>query len=130
MRLGLGPLIHTAFCKNLPVVCPTCVYAEELAMTENRRSDKRVSVNLPARWDGLSGEHEARIEDIGMGGCFVNTVSRVTVGEVIGLEIKMPSGEWLPLRGEVTSYQEAVGFGMVFTFLTENEELTLRKITG
>jgi hypothetical protein len=97
-------------------------------MIQNRRTDKRVSVNLAARWDGLSGQHEARIEDIGLGGCFVNTMSRVDIGEVIGLEIRLPSGDWLQLRGEVTSYQEAVGFGLQFSFLTEDEESALKRL--
>ena len=97
-------------------------------MTEERRSDERTAINLPAHWDGLSGEHQARIEDIGMGGCFVNTMSHVDVGELISLEIKMPSGEWLQLRGEVISYQHAVGFGLQFTFLTDYEERALKQL--
>ena len=97
-------------------------------MTENRRSDERISVNLPARWDGLSGVHEGRLEDLGLGGCFVNTVGRVEVGEVVGVEIKLPAGEWLQLRGEVASYQEGIGFGVLFTFLTDDEEQTLREL--
>jgi hypothetical protein len=97
-------------------------------MTENRRSDERVSVNLSARWDGLSGVHEARLEDLGFGGCFVNTAGRVDIGEVVGVEIKLPSGEWLPLRGEVASYQEGIGFGVLFTFLTDDEEQALREL--
>src|SRR3979409_348965 len=96
-------------------------------MTENRRTDERVSVNLPARWDGLSGVHEARLEDLGFGGCYVNTAGRVDVGEVVGVEIKLPSGEWLQLRGEVASYQPGIGFGLVFSFLTEDEEQSLRE---
>ena len=97
-------------------------------MTQERRTDKRIGVNLTARWDGLSGQHEARVEDIGLGGCFVNAVTRVEIGEVVTLEIRMPTGEWLPLRGEVTSYQEAVGFGLQFTFLTEDEEFALKEL--
>ena len=95
-------------------------------MTENRRSDERVAINLPVRWDGSSGAHEGRIDDLSLGGCFVNTAGRVDVGEVVVLEIKLPSGEWLQLRGEVTSYQTGIGFGIVFTFLTEEEEEALR----
>jgi hypothetical protein len=97
-------------------------------MTDNRRTDERVTINLPARWDGLTGSHEARIEDISLGGCFVNTSGRVDMGEVIVLEIKLPAGEWLQLRGEVTSYQEGVGFGLLFSFLTDDEEFTLRQL--
>jgi len=97
-------------------------------MTEDRRSDKRVSLNLPARWDGLSGTSEARIEDIGLGGCFVNSRGHVDVGDLVGLEIKLPSGEQLQLRGEVTSFQPGIGFGVVFPFLTDDEEQALREL--
>jgi hypothetical protein len=97
-------------------------------MTENRRSDERVSINLPARWDGLSGRHEARIEDLSLGGCFVNTKGRVDVGEIVGIEMKLPSGEWLQLRGEVATYMVGTGFGVLFTFLTDDEEQALREL--
>jgi hypothetical protein len=99
-------------------------------MTENRRSDERISINLPAKWDGLTGNHEARVEDLSLGGCFINTAGRVDTGEVIGVEIKLPSGEWLPLRGEVASYQPGIGFGLLFTFLTSDEEDALRELLG
>jgi hypothetical protein len=95
-------------------------------MNKNRRSDERVSTNLQARWDGLSGRNEARIEDLSLGGCFVNTKGRVDVGEVVGIEMQLPSGEWLLLRGEVASCLHGTGFGVLFTFLTEEEEQTLR----
>jgi PilZ domain-containing protein len=97
-------------------------------MTQNRRSDERVSINLPVRWDGLAGDNEGRIEDLSLGGCFVNTAGRVDVGEIVVLEIKLPSGEWLQLRGEVTSYQTGIGFGILFTFLTDEEEQALREV--
>ena len=97
-------------------------------MPEERRTDQRVPLNLPARYDGLSGRREARVEDISMGGCFVNTQSLVEPGEVITVEIRLPSGEWAQLRGEVTSRQPGIGFGMVFTFLTEDETRTLQQI--
>jgi PilZ domain len=99
-------------------------------MTNNRRSDERVSTNLPAKWSGVTGDHEGRIEDLSLGGCFVNTTARADVGEVVSLEIKLPSGEWLDLRGEVTSYQIGIGFGLLFSFLTDEEEQTVRELIG
>ena len=97
-------------------------------MTDNRRTDERVSINLSVRWEGLSGGHEARLEDVSLGGCFVNTAGRVDLGEIVVFEIKLPSGEWLTLRGEVVSYQEGIGFGVVFSFLTDDEEQALREL--
>lgn len=98
-------------------------------MNQERRSDERVSINLPARWDGQSGRHEARLEDLSLGGCFVNTTGRVDPGEVVTVEIKLPTGEWLGLRGEVVSYQQGIGFGVLFPFLTDEEEQVLRELT-
>jgi len=97
-------------------------------MTDNRRTDERLSINLSARWNGLSGRHQARIDDVGLGGCFVNTTGRVDVEEIVVVEIKLPSGEWLQLRGVVVSYQERIGFGVEFPFLTQEEEQVLRQL--
>lgn len=99
-------------------------------MTQDRRSDERVSTNLSAKWDGLAGRHEARIEDLSLGGCFVNTAGRVDVGEVVSLAIKLPSGEALSLRGEVVSYQQGIGFGVLFSFLTDEEEQAIRELVA
>jgi len=97
-------------------------------LTQNRRTDERLNINLSARWDGGSGTQEARIEDVSLGGCFVNTTGRVDVGDLTVVEIRLPSGEWLQLRGEVVSYQDGIGFGVVFPFLTEDEEQALREL--
>lgn len=97
-------------------------------MTEDRRSDERVSTNLQAKFEGFAGGHEARIEDVSLRGCFVNTARRVDTGEVIVLEIKLPNGEWLELRGEVAAFHEGIGFGLLFTFLTDEEEHALRQL--
>ena len=99
-------------------------------MNNNRREEERVQTNFSARWDGLTGTHEGRVEDLSLGGCFINTNGRVDIDEIIGVEMKLPSGEWLQLRGEVTSYQEGIGFGLLFTFLTDEEEYSLRQIIG
>jgi len=97
-------------------------------MNEDKRSDERISTNLPARWGGVTGDHEGRIEDLSLWGCFLNTIGRADVGEVIGVEIKLPTGEWLALGGEITSYQQGIGMGIKFTFLTEEEEEALREL--
>ena len=99
-------------------------------MTDNRRTDERISTNLTAKWGGLDGDHEGRIEDLSLGGCFVNTPGRADQGEIVGVEMKLPSGEWLALRGEVCSYQPGIGFGLLFSFLTDDEEQVLRELIG
>lgn len=93
-----------------------------------RRSDERVSLNLTARWDGQSGGHEARIEDLSLGGCFVNTTSRVDIGEDVVVEIQLLAGDWLQLSGQVVTYQHGIGFGVVFSLLTEIDEEAIREL--
>jgi hypothetical protein len=96
-------------------------------MTEERRKSARVRLNLTARYDGLSGTYEARLEDISLGGCFVNTPGQVNVGEMITVDIKM-SSEWLHLRGEVTVYHPGIGFGVAFRLLTDDQERKLKEL--
>lgn len=97
-------------------------------MMQNRRQHERTAINLRARWEGISGQQECRVGDLAIGGCFVDSMSRVEIGEIVSLEIELPSGQWIPLRGEVTTCQPAVGFGLQFTFLTEDEESALKEI--
>ena len=97
-------------------------------MNKERRINRRIPLNRPARYDGLSGAHEARLEDISMGGCFVNARGQVEPGEAITIEIKMLSGEWLKLQGEVTSCQPGIGFGVVFSLIREEEVISLEQL--
>lgn len=98
-------------------------------MTDNeRREDERVSLSLESNWEGLSGRYKARVGDISMGGCFLDTPGEVSVGEVVSFEIKLPSGDWLQLRGEVAFYQPTIGFSVCFTFLTDEEQYQLAQL--
>ena len=76
----------------------------------------------------MSRRHEARVDDISMGGCFVNTYGKVELGEKVDLEMQLPSGDWLPLTGHVASYQPGVGFGMSFDSLSEAETEILSEL--
>ena len=90
-----------------------------------RRNNQRKRILLEAKWESMSHTHEARVDDVSLGGCFVNTFGRVELNEEVNLQILLPSGEWLPLRGSVASYQPGVGFGMSFTSLSEDETAAL-----
>ena len=97
-------------------------------MPDERRHSNRKRLLLEAKWESMSRAHEARIDDISVGGCFVNTLGRVELNEVVNLEIQLPSGEWLPLRGCVVSYQPGVGFGLSFTSLDEEQIAVLKEL--
>ncbi len=97
-------------------------------MSNERRTSERKRILLEAKWKSMSRRHEARVDDVSLGGCFVNTYGKVELHEDVNIEIELPSGEWLPLRGQVASYQPGVGIGMSFTSLTENETAALKEL--
>ena len=99
-----------------------------ISMPDERRSNKRKRILLEAKWKSVSRRHEARVDDVSLGGCFVNTYAQAEIGEPVDLEILLPSGEWLQLRGQVASYQPGVGFGMSFTSLSAQENAKLDEL--
>jgi len=99
-----------------------------LVMSGERRSNERKHILLEARWESLSRRHQVRVDDVSLGGCFVNTYAKVELGEQVDMEIQLPSGKWLPLRGHVASYQPGVGFGISFSSLTTKETNELKEL--
>ena len=97
-------------------------------MGQERRNSQRKRILLEAKWESMSRTHEARVDDVSLGGCFVNTFGHVEHDEEINLQIQLPSGEWLSLRGQVASYQHGVGFGIAFTSLTAKETAGLKEL--
>src|SRR5215217_1495916 len=97
-------------------------------MGEERRSSQRKRLLLEAKWESMSRTHEARVDDVSVGGCFVNTYGHVELNEKINLQMELPSGEWLSLSGRVASYQPGVGFGMSFDSQSEDELATLEQL--
>ena len=93
-----------------------------------RREDERARVSLEAWWEGLSGRHGARVSDISMGGCFIDTEGAAGLGELIVFAIKKPAGDWLELRGQVVSVDPNVGFSVVYTYLTDEEQQELKRL--
>ena len=97
-------------------------------MRDERRRNQRQKVLLEARWESLSSRHEARVDDVSLSGCFVNTYGPIAVGEQVELQILRRSGEWLSLNGYVANYQHGVGFGLAFTELSEENKKALQDL--
>jgi hypothetical protein len=87
-------------------------------MEENRK-DPRFDVSLTARLPDSVANHEVRISDLSVGGCYVDNIAQVLPGETIILAILKPDGEWLELRGEVVYHSPRLGFGVRFVELGE-----------
>lgn len=97
-------------------------------MSDERRNSQRKRILLEAKWQSMSHAHEARVDDVSLGGCFVNTPGRVEQDEEVDLQIQLPSGEWLALQGRVATYQPGIGFGLSFSALTEKETAALEEL--
>jgi|SRR5215213_8916482 len=97
-------------------------------MSNERRTSERKRILLEAKWQSVSRRHEARVDDVSLGGCFVNTYAQAELQEEVNLEILLPSGEWLALRGTVASHQPGVGFGMSFSSLSEGQAAALKEL--
>ena len=93
-----------------------------------RRDDERKGVSLEAWWEGLSGRYEARVSDISMGGCYIDSPGKVSLGEFVVFSIRRPDGSWRALRGEVVSAEINIGFSLSYTFLTDEEQQELKRL--
>ena len=93
-----------------------------------RREDERKGVSLEAWWESLSGRQQARVSDLSMGGCYVDTHAPVELDEMIVFAIRRPDGSWLELRGRVVTRDPGFGFSLAFTYLTDEEQQELRRL--
>ena len=91
-----------------------------------RRTDTRLEVCLDAVWDGALGNRRTRVADLSEGGCYVDSMAEVYVGEFLYLKIQLPNGQWLELTGEVVHRLERLGFGVRFVDLAVEQLETLR----
>lgn len=97
-------------------------------INSQRRKYPRVRLPLETRWEGQSGKHEARVDEIGLGGCYIESLGQVTVGERIVFQIQTPEGRWLILHGEIVYRQQDMGFGVRFLPLAPSTEQQLVEI--
>lgn len=97
-------------------------------MTEERRNSERVPLPLEAHWAGQSGRHAARITDISMGGCYIESLGQVSVGERVDFEIQLQTGKWMHLSGQIAFCHPNIGFGLRFRELSELESNLLENV--
>ncbi len=91
-----------------------------------RRTDNRLEVCLDAVWDGALGDRHTRIADLSAGGCYIDSIAEVYVGEFLRLKIQLPNGQWLELMGEVAHRVSRLGFGVRFVDLANEQLMTLQ----
>ena len=104
------------------------IVSSALSLYPERRVARRVNVSLEAIWEGMSGRREARVTDLSLHGCFLESCAQAPVGEQIRFLLKTPTERWLELTGEVAFYQPMVGFGMKFRDISKRDEAMLMQL--
>lgn len=94
-------------------------------MTDERRNERRVPASIEVLWEGSAGKYEARTSDLSAGGCFVDTLGQVTLGQKIIFRLRLPAGEAIDIEGEVVYTYPNMGFGVRFTNVSDSDRKKL-----
>ena len=98
-------------------------------MSELKRQNNPVTVSLDVVWQGSSGKHDARMSEISMEGCFIDSkVQGRALGETVDFKVHLPAGPWVSLQGELINQEYPIGFGLRFTHLTATDQRLLAAV--
>lgn len=88
-----------------------------------------VTVSLDVVWLGTSALHDARMSEISMEGCFIDCRAHGRVlGDVVGFKVRLPSGPWVSLQGDLVHEDYPMGFGLRFKGLGEGDMRFLAQV--
>ena len=80
---------------------------------EGIRAHPRKDAAIPVKYEFENQKYEGITENVSSGGVFINTISSVSVGQMVKLEIPLKKGKIARLRGKVTR-TNLQGFGAKF----------------
>jgi hypothetical protein len=92
-----------------------------------RKAD-RISYLKEVELEFASGKRSARISDISVGGCYIDTIAQVPVAEPLSLNISSSNGESMQFNGRVAYVLENFGFGVEFVDLSDKQRDFLNSI--
>lgn len=72
----------------------------------------------------------ALMTDVSPGGCYINSVGRVSIDEQIGVETILLSQAHLHLEGSVAHREWPLGFGLRFANLTDETAALISQVVG
>ncbi len=98
--------------------------------TEQAEQVEQVNVSLDVVWHGTAGKYDARMSEISLNGCFIDSMGQEILGETINFKVRLSSGPWITLQGEVTNQEYPIGFEVSFTDLTEENRLLLLQVVA
>jgi hypothetical protein len=75
-----------------------------------------------------SGRRTARISDISAGGCYIDTIVQVLVGDPVTIHITSTDGASMPFQGQVAYLLAGNGFGVEFLDVTDEQKKFLASL--
>jgi hypothetical protein len=90
-------------------------------MHEERRQHKRVPILLEVRSASLE-QHSLHTYDVSLGGCYLDSLEQVSVGQLVHFEIQLSTEAWMPLHAQVVHHKPYIGCGLKFLGLTQTEK--------
>jgi hypothetical protein len=97
-------------------------------MSDNLTQNEQVYVSLDVVWHGTAGKFDARMGELSMDGCFIDSMGQEVLGETINFKVHLPQGLWINLQGEVIQQEYPIGFEIRFTNLTNENRRLLTKL--
>ena len=92
------------------------------------RKQDRVTYLKEVVLEFTSGRRTARISDISAGGCYIDTIVSVTVGDEVTIHISASDGSSMPFDGQVAYILAGNGFGVEFLNLTDEHKEFLKDL--
>src|SRR5256885_2846603 len=92
---------------------------------EEQRKQLRIPLRLEVQWNGCENRTPDVTSDVSLGGCYVESLNRVSVGQVLNLNLRFPFSDTLPVRCEVRYFQPTIGFGLKFLGLSSFQRAAL-----
>ena len=88
-----------------------------------------VAVSFDVVWQGSSGKQDARMSEISMDGCFIDSrVQGRALGDRVEFKVHLPDGPWVSLQGELINEEYPIGFGLRFSGLTDADKALLAQV--
>jgi len=88
-----------------------------------------VTVSFDVVWQGSAGKQDARMSEISMAGCFIDSMTQGrALGDLVEFKVHLPSGPWVSLQGDLVNEDYPIGFGLRFKGLTEDDKRLLAEV--
>ncbi|HMQ03479.1 MAG TPA: PilZ domain-containing protein [Pyrinomonadaceae bacterium] len=92
------------------------------------RQYSRITLPMSVYLDCSAGKREARLTDLGLGGCYIDSIAGVRPEEVVGITMVLPNGSEIEIFGTVAYVHDGIGFGIQFNDMDRKQRTVLETL--